>query len=79
MIKKEKILQQIEELLNLEKRLIPLLNKHVSSTLPFSQINKNEQGKIIEQFQQFAVTKTRHLEVLGTIKQEIEKGKKDVY
>ena len=79
MIKKEKLLGQIDRLLELEKRVIPLLNKHFSSTLFFSDLNKKERDKIIEQFQQTAVTKTRHLEVLKTIKQELEKGKKDVY
>lgn len=79
MIKKEKVLNQIGILADSEKRLIPLLNRHVSSSLFFSGLDKRESDAIIERFQNIVLTCTKHVETLNGIKEEISKGKNDVY
>jgi len=79
MIKKEKLLKQIELLEMLERRAAPLLSKHVSSTLFFSEIKKDERDKILEKFQSAIVSQTKHMEIIKQIKTEVSKSKKDVY
>jgi hypothetical protein len=79
MIQKDKLSKQIDKLIDLEKRTIPLLNKHVSSSLFFSNLKKDERNKIVEYFQNMAITKTKHIDILNSIRDELMKGKKDVY
>ena len=79
MIKKDKLLKQIDAVTDLEKRLIPLFNKHISTSLFFSGLGEKERDSIKEQFQKIAISKTKHLEVLAGIKNEVTKGKNDVY
>ncbi|MFA5270817.1 MAG: hypothetical protein WC412_00555 [Candidatus Omnitrophota bacterium] len=79
MIKKEKLLESLESLAALEKSKNPLLNRHVSSALFFSDLKPQERSAILEKFQKISVTQSKHLEVLGQIKEEILKNKKDVY
>ena len=79
MIKKDKLSNQIEKLIDLEKGLIPLLNKHVSASLFFSNLKKNDREEIVEYFQNVVIAKTKHIEILNRIKGDIMKGKRDVY
>ena len=79
MIKKEKLLKALESLASLEKSKNPLLNRHISSSLFFSELKPQERKAILEKFQEISVTQAKHLEVLGQIKEEVLKGKKDVY
>jgi hypothetical protein len=79
MIKKEELLQRINAVLELEKRITPLLNKHVSSSLFFSGLGKDERDAIVEGLQGIVINKTKHLDILNGIKDGITKGKKDVY
>lgn len=79
MIKKDNLLNQISELESLEKRLIPLLSRQISSSLFFSNLKEKERNSIIEQLQSIAVNKKRHIEILNGIKEEVSKGEKDVY
>lgn len=79
MLKKEEILKQIEVLKELEQRLIPLLNKEISSSLSFSGLNDLRRQEIIGNFQRIVLTQKKHLEVLEDIKNQIIKDKKDVY
>ena len=79
MIKKEKLLQQIEKVTNDEKRLIPLLNRHISTSLFFSGLRDADRKKTIEQFQRMVVAHTKHTEYLKGIVDEVKKGKSDVY
>jgi hypothetical protein len=79
MIKKEKLLHQVECIINAKKRLIPLLNKHVSSSLAFSELKPAERKAVIDRFQAIVIMQTKHAEILNGIKEETLKGKTDVY
>ena len=79
MIKKDKLLGKLDTLVKLEERLIPILNKHVSSTLFFSNLKEDARDKIVDRMQRIVFTETKHIEMLKGIKDEITKGKKDVY
>ena len=79
MIKKDKLLKHIDELINLEKSLIPLLNKHMSTSLFFSNLKKDEREEIVEYFQNQVIAKTKHIEILNGVKNEAARRKKDVY
>ncbi len=79
MIKKDKLLSQINELINLEKSLIPLLNKHMSTSLFFSNLKEDERKEIIDKFQNLVIAKTKHIEILNGIKDEIARRERDVY
>lgn len=79
MIKKDKLLRQLDTAIKSEERLIPLLNKHVSSSLFFSGLKENERKAIVERLQKIVLTETKHIELLNGIKDEITKGKNNVY
>ncbi len=79
MIKKEKLLKALESLVILEKSKNPLLNRHVSSSLFFSELKPQERKAILDKFQTISVAQSKHLEILNQIKEEIVKSKKDVY
>ncbi len=79
MIRKDKLLNQINELTNLEKSLIPLLNKHMSTSLFFSNLKEDERKEIVDKFQNLVIAKTKHIEILNGVKDEIARRGKDVY
>ena len=79
MIKRDKLTRQIDAIIDSKKRLIPLLNKHISSSLFFSGLKSEERNVIIERFQNIVITQTKHLEILRGIKDEVAKGKSNVY
>jgi hypothetical protein len=79
MIRREKLLKQLEFLVTLVKKAAPLLNKHISSSLFFSELTEDERNKIVERFQDISVAQAKHIEILEQVRNEILKGKKDVY
>jgi hypothetical protein len=79
MIKKEKLLGQINNLLGVEKAIVPLLNRHISSSLFFSALKEVDRRQILESFQNLAVTQAKHADILNSIKNEITKGENNVY
>ena len=79
MIKKDKLLIQLNKLIELEKSIIPLLNKHISSSLFFSNLEKSKQKEIAEHFQKLVIAKKGHIEILSGIKSEVDRREKDVY
>lgn len=79
MIKKDSLLSQLKDLIETEKMLVPLLNRHISSALFFSGMNAIEQEKIKERFQSMVLTQAQHIEALSRISEDVEKGKADVY
>ena len=79
MMKKDRLICQIGAIIDSKKRLIPLLNKHISSSLFFSGLKPEERNTIIERFQNIVITQTKHMEILKGIKDEVVKGKSDVY
>lgn len=79
MLKKDKLLKHIEAIINSKKRLIPLLNKHISSSLFFSDLKPEQRKKIIDDLQNIVIIQIKHQELIKGIKEEITKGKNDVY
>ncbi len=79
MIKKEKLFQKLESLVILEKSKNPLLNRHISSSLFFSELKPQERKIILDKFQEISIAQSRHLKILEQIKEEVSRGKKDVY
>jgi hypothetical protein len=79
MIKKEKLLSGIDSIIGIQKQLIPLLNKHVSASVSFSGLSAGDKEGIIKRFQEIAITHTKHMDILKSIKEEAEKGANNVY
>ncbi len=74
MIKKDKLLDRLNELMNLEKSLIPLLNRHISSSLFLSDLKEEDRKRIVEYFQSMAIRQTKHVEMLDELKDEVAGG-----
>ena len=72
-------MKQLDRVIKLENRLIPLFNKHISSSLFFSALKEAERAVIVGEFEKLAVSGSKHVEVLNSIKKEVEKGKNNVY
>ena len=79
MIKKEKLVHAIESAMDIQKQLIPILNKHVSASVFFSSLPESDKENIIQRFQYMAIAHTKHIDTLESIKQEIIKGNGHVY
>ncbi len=79
MIKKVLLLSKLKDLIENEKMLLPLLNRHISSALFFSGIDIKEQEKIKERLHSMVLIQTQHVEALIKIKEDVEKGSRDVY
>jgi len=79
MIEKKELLRQIDILLKQKARLIPLLNRHISSAVFFSYLKEKEQKIILDYFQNMVIRQQQHIEILNGIKEEIKQGDKDVF
>ncbi|MDD3344862.1 MAG: hypothetical protein PHO34_00275 [Candidatus Omnitrophica bacterium] len=79
MIGKDKLLKQVEKLIQQEERLVPLLNRHVSSALFFSGLEQKERDGILDRFQEMAVKQREHVDILKGIKKEVSEGAGNVY
>ena len=79
MISKKKLLTGVNEALGVQKRLIMLLNRHISAAVSFSELNAREKNDILEKFQAMVITHTKHAETLMSIKEEVESGEANVY
>ena len=79
MIKKEELLLNLQSLIEQEKMLIPLLNRHISSALSFSGAAPLSQGKLKNRLQSMVITHTQHLESLAKIKEDVERDNRSVY
>jgi thiamine phosphate synthase YjbQ (UPF0047 family) len=79
MISKKKLLSGADEALGIQKRLIMLLNRHVSAAVSFSELDAGEKEDILEKFQSMVIVHTKHAETLMSIKEEVESGEANVY
>jgi len=79
MIKREELLLQLQSLIEQEKMLIPLLNRHISSALSFSGIDPLSQSKLKERLQSMVITHAQHLKSLSRIEEDVEGGSRSVY
>ena len=79
MIRRQKLINQINLVMDIEKRLVPLFNKHISTSLNFSRLKKEDKKFTTEQFQIYALMIKKHTEILKAIKRDIESGERNVY
>ena len=79
MVKKESLSESIEILTELEKNLVPLLNRHISSAIFFSGLKEAETSAMMEEFKNRAVIQSKHIEILKGIKKEIARSKNNVF
>ena len=79
MITKKKLLAGLDDLAHLETGLVSLLNRHLYSALPFSNLGEIERTELQSYFQRQALLQTKSLETLGSLRSEIAKGSTDVY
>lgn len=79
MIKKEKLLKKINEAMDVQKNVLPLLNKHISATVTFSKLEPMEKEEIEARFQEIAILLTKNRRVLQSVHEEVSEGKSNVY
>ena len=79
MIPKDKLAQQLSALIDLKKSLIPLLDKHISSSLYFSQLQEQDRETILERLRYLAKVQAKHIDLLGSMSNDIMHGAFDVY
>ncbi|NQT05943.1 MAG: hypothetical protein HQ575_00205 [Candidatus Omnitrophica bacterium] len=79
MINRKKLTDKIDTLIGLEKELVPLFSKHITSSLPFSSLSESDRYLIMEEFKKRVNIQKKHVDILTRIKKDLMKGKKDVY
>jgi hypothetical protein len=79
MIRKNNLSNKLNQLLELEGRLIPLLNKHLSASLGFSQLNKDEHDLSLDFLKRRVNLQKKHVQLIESIKKEIENSEQNVY
>jgi len=79
MIKRERLLKQLNKLLDMEKNLVPLLNKHVSSSISFSGLCESDQREFTTKLQDMARIHGRHVEELAIVRDRVTGDDIDVY
>ena len=79
MISKQNLLKQIDAMLDLKKRAVPLLDQHVTAAISFSSLKKEDQDMISEKFRNMVAEQTKHIALLDGIKNSIERGDINAY
>lgn len=79
MIRKDKLDKQLAQFVEIKKNLIPLVNRHISSSLFFSNMPKKDYQKTLQRFQEITITLNKHIEILNDIKSEIKASDNDVF
>jgi len=79
MIRKDKAAFEIEKILAMKKTLIPLLDKHIASSLPFSDIRDADKQVILEKFRAFVVKQSSHMTLLSGMDREMKASAENVF
>lgn len=79
MIRKEKALELIHEMVLAKENMVPLLDQHISSALPFSFISDKDRQTIVNKFHLFVNAQSKHLEILEGMRVEIQGSGRDVF
>ncbi len=79
MIKKDKLLKKINRAISDHDAIVPLLNRHVSTSVFFSALPPEDKEEIIARFQDMARTYSKHMNMLDSIKREVSEGETNVY
>lgn len=79
MIRKEKLLLEIESLVDLKENLIPVLDKHLPASLSFSPFAKSVQEEAVEKLRYLTMMQNKHVNMLKDLKKQIEGSGANVY
>ncbi len=79
MIQRDKLSNELAKILQIKNNLVPLLDKHVGSSLFFSDMDPAKREKILQRLRQGVKKQIKHVEILNQILGEIKGAKKDVY
>ena len=79
MIQKKKLLSAIGELLEMEQSLVPLLGRHVASSLSFSGLKEGDRKSLLKYFESRAVVQAKHAAVLKELRGEVIADSADVH
>jgi hypothetical protein len=79
MIKKDQLLSQVNKAIECEEKLIPLFSRHIPASVSFSELKPIEQKQVVDYFHKRAITQTKHIEMLKSIRDSIIAGSQDVF
>jgi len=78
-ITRKKLLQNIDSAIELQKRLISLLNRHLASAITYGSLGAEERKSMMKRFQDMVLMHTKHSATLQSIREEILGGEENVY
>lgn len=79
MIGRRKLLESIDKALEVQRRLILHLNRHIASAVTHGSLGEKEKEAMLERFQAMVITHTKHSSTLESIREEILSGDINVY
>lgn len=79
MIDKEKLLEKIHEVVEFKNSLVPLLERHIASSLAFSGLDPGTVHTLHEKCQDWMLLQLKHVEILREMAEELNKGTSDVF
>jgi hypothetical protein len=78
-IGRKNLLEKIDSAIELQKRIVLHLNRHIASAVTHGSLEEVDKKEILEKFQSMAITHTKHSALLAEIKEEIQSGDSNVY
>jgi hypothetical protein len=78
-ISKEKLLKKIHEVIKSKNSLIPLLDRHISASLSFSDLDPAVVHAIREKCQGWMLLQLKHAEILKEMVEDLRERKNDVF
>lgn len=79
MIKRDKLLLELKELMRCKENILVLLQKNVSSAFSLSDMDADDQKDMIKYFSSVVDKQKNHVEMLKQIQGDLESGQTDVY
>ena len=79
MIGKDEVLIQMEKLMERQKALVSFLGSHLSSSVNFSGLKKNDIEDIQLFFKTSVVEQKKHLEILEEVYRSLRESKQHVF
>ncbi len=79
MIKKDRLIQDVDRLIELKQRFTIILEKCIATSFNFRTGVDSERQRVDHVFEEFVHMQKRHHELLSEIKNDIEQVDQDVY
>ncbi len=79
MISKEKLLEKIHEVVESKNSLVPLLERHIASSLAFSGLDPAAVHTLHRKCQEWMLLQLKHVELLREMAEELRERKSDVF